>query len=91
MGCNVILFPFTPIPSTTLYNDNYKILKNKKLKELHPLCYPTTNTKDELKSFIELSLLNTLNDKLKLQKPNFKEFISDKKLIDALTASSTIM
>ena len=85
LGCNALIFPFTPIPGTKLYNDNYSTLKKFKFKELHPLFHPCTENKKELKYLVELSLFNILCDEHKSQKKHLNEILFSKELIKMLS------
>ena len=83
-GCNVTIFPFTPIPGTEIYKENYDFLKNKKFKDLHPLLHIFVNDKKELNNFIEIIKLNLVSKQKKLQSKHFKEILVSENLIKAL-------
>lgn len=48
MKCMPCVMPFTPIPRTKEYIDNYNLISNKKLDELHPLLFPFVKDNKEL-------------------------------------------
>jgi len=82
LGCNVLFFPFTPIPGTQIYNKNYNNFKSFELKDLHPLLFSCTNKKKKLEYLIELNLLNIMNKEQKLQSKYFKQILFSKELIN---------
>ncbi len=84
VGCNVTIFPFTPIPSTKLYQEHIAELEKKRLSELHPLCYSMVRDRYILDNLIEISLLNILNQNKESQESNFRKLITDKELGDRL-------
>lgn len=55
-GLTVCPQPFTPIPMTKLYNDNFDLLKRKELIELHQLVWPFASEKMTV-DFLERVLL----------------------------------
>lgn len=77
LDCNVVIFPFTPIPGTKMYEENYNFLKNKKFKDLHPILFSFVNNEKNLNFFINIALLNYLNRLNLSQKDHFKILFKD--------------
>ena len=91
LGCNVVLFPFTPIPGTGIYEKNRDSFSKLDLADLHPLLYPCVKDRGAMDFMIELNLLNLLNIENKLQKTNFREYLFSQKLISALEGQDSVL
>ena len=85
LGCNVVLFPFTPIPGTQLYEENLSDLHGLPLKSLHPslyCCVKDDNTKEAL---MNLAALGRLNQQHQSQIEHFKKILTSPDLIKMLS------
>lgn len=85
LGCNVTLFPFTPIPGTQLYAEHLQDLHDLPLRALHPSlysCVGDARTKDLL---IDLTALGPLNRARQSQREHFREVLTSPDLLTALS------
>ena len=85
LGCNVILFPFTPIPGTAMYESSLEQLHGLPLKALHPSLYPCATDEQVKKILIELGPLGLLNRDDKAQATHFREVVDSEELIEMLS------
>ena len=84
LGCNVTLFPFTPIPGTLLYEENLAELHGLPLRALHPSLYPCIPDPDVRNQLVELAGLAILNGQSKSQVEHFREVIRSPELQEQL-------
>ena len=85
LGCNVTLFPFTPIPGTPLYQEDLPQLRHLPLRALHPSLFPCVRD-DHLKDLlIELGTLGDLNRAGKPQAEHFRQVIASEELLSLLS------
>jgi len=85
LGCNVTLFPFTPIPGTQLYEEHLDDLHSLPLKSLHPSLYCCVKDDDIKDALIDLSRLGKLNQQRKPQADNFQQVLTSPNLIEMLS------
>ena len=86
LGCNVLLFPFTPIPGTQLYTENLATLHDLPLRSLHPALFPCVDDNASKELLIELMALGKLDAVHRSQAESFREVISSPELLAALGA-----
>ena len=85
LGCNVTLFPFTPIPGTPLYESSLEQLHGLPLKALHPSLYSCAADGRVKKMLVELGALGGLNRRSKTQADHFREALHSEELIAMLS------
>ncbi len=88
LGCNVTLFPFTPIPGTPLYQEHLPQLGHLPFRALHPsllACVEDDHLKDLL---IELAALGRFNEAGKPQAEHVRQVITSQDLLSLLSDSS---
>ena len=85
LGCNVTLFPFTPIPGTQLYEEHLSDLHGLPLKSLHPSLYCCVKDDDVKESLIDLARLAKLNHRHAPQAEHFRQTLTSQNLIKMLS------
>lgn len=86
-GCNVTLFPFTPIPGTPLYEQSLPQVRDLPLKALHPSLFSCVDDDHIQDMLIELSSLASLSRSNRTQRDNFREVINNPQLLEMLSVS----
>jgi biotin synthase-like enzyme len=84
LGCNVTLFPFTPIPGTPVYENHRDDLAGLPLKALHPTLLPCVKDDDLAERLWELTALGELTRAGKAQSEHFREVIRNPDLVRCL-------
>jgi len=84
LGCNVTLFPLTPIPGTALYESYAERLGGLPLRALHPSLYSCVDEDETTDMLVDLASLGRLSRSGKSQAEHFREVISSEELVGML-------
>jgi hypothetical protein len=84
LGCNITVYPFTPIPGTALYEKHLSQIKSRSLAGLHQFYFPFVECPDDVDVLLELLPLNLCCNSCEPQEQMFKEVVRPPSLRQSL-------
>ena len=84
LGCNVELFPFTPIPGTGIFAELPPELRDRPLSALHPTLFPCVQDEHDADVYYGLMPLNSMNGAGIVQSERFTEYVEDPAVVEML-------
>lgn len=84
LGCNVVLFPFTPIPGTRIFAEHLPELRDRPLSALHPSLFPCVKDDRDTDIYYELMPLNGMAAAGVVQSERFAEYVEDPAVVEML-------